>query len=279
MLTPQEKQMIYRHAYLPEHLCDYVEAITEAEASLHEGYLYFFRKKHLLLIGYPLTGDAPKIKVVYRRLRRRLKPATVALIAPQLWHRFGTGSGLTTDNYYRLRLPLKKMDSGVAYMVRRAAREVTIDQGSFDRNHQTLLEMFLDAHRFSARQRYLYQKIPDYLNRSRSALLLDARKENALVAFTVMDTGSEMNAFYLFNIRSMTDPVPGVSDLLFHEMVQIAQRAGKSAINLGLGVNNGIRRFKKKWGGMVYLSHQTVEMRNKIFDFQTFFADLCKSRE
>ncbi|MFZ3090961.1 MAG: hypothetical protein WA240_10125 [Nitrospirota bacterium] len=32
-------------------------------------------------------------------------------------------------------------------------------------------------------------------------------------------------------------------------MINLAKEHGKGYINLGLGVNNGIRRFKEKWGG------------------------------
>ena len=42
--------------------------------------------------------------------------------------------------------------------------------------------------------------------------------------------------------------MPGASDLLFSEMAQLAQSEGKEAINLGLGVHTGIRRFKEKMG-------------------------------
>jgi hypothetical protein len=52
--------------------------------------------------------------------------------------------------------------------------------------------------------------------------------------------------------------VPGASDLLFNEMVRLAQSEGKQAINLGLGVHRGIRRFKEKWGGEPFLNHRSV---------------------
>ncbi len=32
-------------------------------------------------------------------------------------------------------------------------------------------------------------------------------------------------------------------------MLEAARREGKGYIHLGLGVNEGIRRFKEKWGG------------------------------
>jgi hypothetical protein len=38
-------------------------------------------------------------------------------------------------------------------------------------------------------------------------------------------------------------------------MVNLAQMEGKKTINLGLGVNAGIRRFKEKWGGVPFLDY------------------------
>ena len=52
--------------------------------------------------------------------------------------------------------------------------------------------------------------------------------------------------------------MPGASDYLFDEMVRLAQSKGKRAINLGLGIHAGIRRFKEKWGGKAFLEHRSV---------------------
>ena len=41
-------------------------------------------------------------------------------------------------------------------------------------------------------------------------------------------------------------------------MVNIAQSNGKKAINLGLAVNPGIRRFKEKWGGVLFMPHEAA---------------------
>jgi len=88
--------------------------------------------------------------------------------------------------------------------------------------------------------------------------LLEARKEDVLVAFTIVDMGSANYAFYLFNFRSVEENIPGVSDLLFHEMVSLAQAELKGALNLGLGIHPGVRRFKEKWGGVPFLTHASA---------------------
>jgi len=57
--------------------------------------------------------------------------------------------------------------------------------------------------------------------------------------------------------------VQGSSDLLFQEMAEPAWKKGKAALDLGLGLNAGIRRFKEKWGGEPFLPHSSVTVQRK----------------
>ena len=95
-----------------------------------------------------------------------------------------------------------------------------------------------------------------------------------LVAFTIVDLGSANYAFYLFNFRSIKINIPGASDLLFREMVKVAQASGKRAINLGLGINLGIRHFKEKWGGFPFLSCETALVHRKTLDLESLAKKL-----
>ena len=52
----------------------------------------------------------------------------------------------------------------------------------------------------------------------------------------------------------------------FFEMVNLALIKGKKAVNLGLGINNGIRRFKEKWGGAPFLIYSSVFVDNREVD-------------
>lgn len=99
-------------------------------------------------------------------------------------------------------------------------------------------------------------------------------KKLALVAFNIVDMGSADYAFYLFNFRSVTENVPGASDLLFYEMVSLAQSKGKGAINLGLGIHPGIRRFKEKWGGVYFLPYASALIRRQPPELKSLFDKL-----
>jgi len=42
-------------------------------------------------------------------------------------------------------------------------------------------------------------------------------------------------------------------------MIKLTGEHGKHTIHLGLGVNQGIRRFKEKWGGIPSLDYEFCE--------------------
>jgi len=162
------------------------------------------------------------------------------------------------DQYFRLDLPLKDLSPGVAYMVRRAAKELEIAAGEFGREHKKIIKDFIGRQNLTDEQIHIFKHVQHYLKRSKTAHLLEVRKAGRLVAFSVVDLGSARYAFFQFNFRSAKITVPGASDLLFNAMVQLAQSEGKQAINLGLGIHPGIRRFKEKWGGEPFLAHHSV---------------------
>jgi hypothetical protein len=263
MLDREERRLVYEHAYLPEHLTDYVEAVSGAEAHLLDDYLCFKRINHLIFIGYPLKNKKRNTQKAYDGACRRFRPATVAIIAPKIWLPPQTYEAHPEDCYYRLDLPLASIDPEVAYMVRRASRDLKVSPATFGKEHKRLVKAFLSSRELSQEQKEIYKGIPRYLKRSRSALLLEARKGDDLVAFNIVDMGSAHYAFYLFNIRSIEENVPGASDLLFHEMVGMAQAEGKQTLNLGLGIHPGVRRFKEKWGAKPFLTHASALVTRK----------------
>jgi len=266
MLRKQDLSHIYRHAYIPEHLPDYVAAISGAEPHLIENHLCFFRNNHLLFIGYSLGVDNRVSARAYTAACKEFQPSTAAIIAPQLWEMGESFEEQSPDSYYRLDLPPGAVSPGVAYMVRRAEKDLVCDNGEFGREHKKLIKGFVSGHTLSGRQKYIFKHIHQYLKRSKTARLLEVRKKGRLAAFTIVDLGSADSAFYLFNFRSSKVDVPGASDLLFREMVNLAQAEGKKAINLGLGINSGIRRFKAKWGGVPFLPYVSAMVDRRPMD-------------
>jgi hypothetical protein len=266
MLTNEELQRIYQHAYIPEHLPDYVEAVSGARAHLIDNFLCFYRRNHLIFNGYPLGEKVGDAAGAYKAACEHFKPTTTAILAPELWLPEEIYEHQATDHYYQLILPLMSIDSKVTYMVRRAERKLSLHHGVFNRGHKRLIKDFIKTHDLNKAQTHIYKQIHAYLKRCSSCRILEARKGDHLAAFSIVDLGSEDYAFYLFNFRSPKIKIPGASDLLFKEMVALAHADGKKAINLGLGINTGIRRFKEKWGGTRFLSYNSVLVRRETMD-------------
>lgn len=258
MLNSEELRLVYERAYIPEHLPSYVEAVSSAESHLHDDHICFTRGTHLIFIGYPLKVRACQIEESFESACESFRPATVAIIAPQLWSLDQSYESQSTDTYYKLTLPLKPLDPELSYMVRRASRELRVTEGSFGRDHRRLVKEFIADHELALEHKQIFERIPHYLKRSKTARLLEARKGDKLEAFTIVDLGSADYAFYLFNFRSLGENIPGASDLLFYEMVRLAQSDNKKAINLGLGIHPGVRRFKEKWGGTPFLPYASA---------------------
>jgi len=263
MLSSEESSRIYQQAYLPEHLPEYVESLSGAQPHLHGHYLCFSRKTHLIFIGYPLGVPSDDTPAAYASACERFDPSTVALIAPDIWLPADSAEMHSRDSYYRLRLPLKSMSADVAYMVRRAEKELEVKYGRFGKEHKRLIKNFISGHDLTAEQDYIFKHVANYVKHSKTARLLEARRAERLAAFTIADMGSADYAFYLFNFRSPKISVPGASDLLFNEMVRLAQSEGKRVINLGLGIHAGIRQFKEKWGGMPFLQYHSAFVHRK----------------
>jgi len=274
MLSDQERRLIYHRAYVPEHLPDYVEAISSAEAHLHDDCLCYTRNNHLIFIGYPLVHAEGDIAGAYESALKRFNPATVSVIAPQLWFE-DDGNQSEYDHYYRLDLPPRAIPPEVSYMVRRAERDLSLGEGTFGREHKQLIRDFIRTHNITPDHEEIFRRLHTYLKRSGHARILEARKDNTVLsAFTIVDLGSAEYAFYLFNFRSPEESVPGVSDLLFREMVRLSHHEGKRVINLGLGINAGNRHFKEKWGGTIFIPCQTAAINRHGLNMDTLLNKL-----
>jgi hypothetical protein len=77
--------------------------------------------------------------------------------------------------YYRLDLPAGPPRSDVAYMVRRASRELHVSEGSFGGEHERLVNAFIGKRDLLSGHQEIFRAIPTYLERSETALLLEAR--------------------------------------------------------------------------------------------------------
>ena len=65
MLKRKDRDHIYQHAYVPEHLIDYVTAVSGGTPHYFQDYLCYLQRNHLVFIGYPLAANPVKLSRVY----------------------------------------------------------------------------------------------------------------------------------------------------------------------------------------------------------------------
>jgi hypothetical protein len=267
MLSPADEAFVARHAYVPEHLPGYVASVSAAEPHLVEGYLCYQAGETLIFIGYPLGREfegadlARVIPGAVARFRPR-QVAVTAAVLPELTPRCELRE---RDAYYRLDLAAVRVPAKERSLIRRAARELTVEQGGrLGAGHEALIGEFLASHGMAGDARRIYERMPAYVAGAGTACLFSARdRDGQVAAFAVADLGGERYAFYQFSIRNARRPVPGASDLLLTEVMAAARREGKAYLNLGLGVHAGVARFKEKWGAEAFLAYEYGIVRRR----------------
>ena len=257
MINPSERAYIAEHAYLPEHLPDYVSAISKTEPFLIDDFVIHVHANHLVFVGYPLREDRVDTQFVAAldEARARFNPSATSIIGPAFPPTLKDYTPSPPDEYYRLDLTQLVIPKKTRYMLRRARREVSINIGSYGIEHKKLIKTFLQGSHFDRATRYIFQRVSEYA-KCDTVYLYEARNAHGdLIAFDIADLWSMDYAFYMFNFRSPKYNVPGVSDLLLAYIIERAQADGKRYLNLGLGIDAGIAFFKKKWGATPFLKY------------------------
>lgn len=264
MITSEEASYISSQAYLPEHVISLMVLLSRGEPFLIEDYLVFSKEDGVIFVGYPLNRDFNLIRCerVLREVMETFRPESLRFIGPQIpSFLLEFCSERQTDQYYRLDLAQLKIRHSLFRQLERAAHEVSVERTkSFSKEHEALVEEFLRRKNLTFRVQELYKAIPYYIRHSESACILNARdRKGRLCAFYVLELEAKNFNIYLLGVHSKKHYVAHASDLLFQEMIELTRDLGKNEIQLGLGVNEGIRRFKEKWGGIPFLQYESCE--------------------
>jgi len=262
MITTDEKRFILANAYVPEHSVDLMISVSNGEPFLIDGYFGCRKEEEIILVGYPLQHkfDVNELGTFVDQMRKKFNPSTISLIAPELSKRF-TSSCVENerDDYYTLNIHDRSNKKCNVRLSSNARKKLSIERSNEMGKAQDILSReFIEETKPPPRVKNLLLKMPILVNRATNSVVLNAWDENSnLVAFYVVDLSARDFSTYVIGCRSKKCPIPGASDLLFFEMVQMSKVYDKRYIHLGLGVNPGIERFKKKWGGS---ATQTYEM-------------------
>ncbi|WP_298067080.1 GNAT family N-acetyltransferase [uncultured Mailhella sp.] len=237
---------------VPEHSRSLLEALSGGTAFDIDGYLFVAGEDWLMAIGYPQVGEAEtaRLEKALQEAVRRTGATDCFLIAPELPPRLRSHEQ-DRDVYYTLAAdaPVPPRLRGP---VRHARERLTVDETrEFTAEHRRLWMEFMGRVPLPPRIRQLYTSTAAALRADPGLRLLNAWDgEGHLAACLVLEYSLPGHVGYILGAHSKVHYTPHAPDLLFAEMLERARAEGKSEILLGLGVNEGITRFKLKWGGV-----------------------------
>jgi hypothetical protein len=264
VITPEEEAYVLERAYVPEHILNLMIPISKGEPFLKEDYLVFARDNWVIFVGYPLRGNfsQERCEKILKQTVETYRPEYLWFIGPEILPSLlDSCKERETDRYYTLDIGQTKRKPSLQRIADKASRELTVERSrSFSKEHEALIAELLKREKLPPRVRELYRAMPDYVAQSSSAWTLNVLDKNRkLSAFFVVELGAKNFSTYILGSHSKKHYVPHASDLLFFEMIKLTREHGKHTINLGLGVNDGIRRFKEKWGGIPSLNYEFCE--------------------
>ena len=192
-----------------------------------------------------------------------VKNARAWFIAPEIPDPFlRKGRQRESDQYYKWEAQSATVPQALRRAAAKAAQEMTLSRSrEFSPEHESLTADFVTRVVLPPRVRELFLRMGAYVASSPTSLILNAWDEQGrLAAYTIVELAAEGFAVYVVGCFSKKNYVAHASDLLFSEMINLARETRKAYIHLGLGVNDGIRRFKKKWGAIPFLPYEFCEI-------------------
>ncbi|WP_300709514.1 TraB/GumN family protein [uncultured Desulfovibrio sp.] len=253
-------------ARIPEH-SPALMAVASGGRPLRVGdYLFFHSGDQLIGIGYALTGGSSPaaFAAAFREARRQTGAVRFHLMAPRLpaeWRAHVT----ETDRYYVLPTQAQ-VPSRLRAPVARARAALRLEAGrEFTPAHRRLWGEFLGRAALPPSVRALYGRVEDLLRdpSCRVSLLNAFDGGGHLAACLLMDEAPAHFDAYLLGAHSREYYTPHAADALFALMLERARQRGKRFLHLGLGVNEGIARFKRKWGGRPALRYVRADWEER----------------
>lgn len=244
---------------VPEHSLPLMAAMSQGRPLRAGDYQFYCGGDWLLAIAYPLQGPyrdadfesalsgaleesgAERVFAIGPRLPERLSPH---IVSRDRFYVLGSGAPLPA----RLRSPVKKAESLLS----------VTESAEFTPEHRRLWNEFLSFRgsggKMAPRVMELYLRAPEAIPLCGGSLrLLDAWDQDGnLAASLLLDYSPQYFTSYILGAHSRKHNTPHAMDLLFWKMIQNSKNAGKRYIHLGLGVNDGILRFKLKWGAKAH---------------------------
>ena len=269
MISDDQEEFILSHAYIPEHSVHLMAAVSEGQPFLMENYLCFQKEDWMIVVGYPLNKPflPDEFEEAFEKMRKTFQPRYASVMAPEVPPGLRTDCrNMEKDAYYMLDPQSMHLKADLKRAVKKTSERLRVERSdSFLPAHRKLMQEFLERVKPEARVKELLLKMPDYVQTTKNALVLNAwepqnRGADRLAAFFVIDLEPRRFSTYVIGCRSTETYAAGASDLLMSETVRISRERGKDHVHLGFGVNPGIRRFKQKWGGVAGPGYEMCDL-------------------
>ena len=260
-------------ARVPEHSLPLMRAVSGGTPFVAGSFLFLTAEDWLMAIAYPLEGEYSDLA-----FEEALEAALARVPAPgpggvaRCWA-IGPALPQRLDSHVLERDRFFTLDAGAPVParlrgpLRKAAAVLRVEEGrEFTAAHRRLWAEFLEradraeragTSRLSDNVRELYAAAPNAVAAAEGSLrFLNAWDgEGRLAACLLLDHSPQRFLSYVLGAHSRAHYTPHATDLLFAAMLDMARREGKDYVHLGIGVNEGIERFKRKWGGSPGLSY------------------------
>jgi hypothetical protein len=283
MLTEDQEKYILRHAYIPEHTVGLMTSLSGGEGFLVDDFFLCRRDDWIVFVGYPLQVEftSHKFEMVLEKIRKDFKPARLSIIAPQISPQLNAACRQTdSDQYYTLDTGPPVIGDAVRRNLKKAAGKLTVERAALMGDaHHGLINEFIARVKPDDRVKNLFLNIPRYVAAAQSAWVINAwYSKGVLAAFYVIDLAAGEFANYIIGCYSKKNYMRGASDLLVSELIQMSAESGKAYIHMGLGVSDGVRRFKEKWGARPVRNYEMCELVFKKPLLTEFFKSILATR-
>ncbi len=265
LMDAQERKSIVERATVPEHGLSLMQSVSGGEPVLAEDFLCFVRNDWIVVVGYPLSYEGPGREFSAESLGRileRFNPGFASVMGPRIPDAVpGACRERRQDAYYTVSLEGFEPGGAARRAARRAAKEARVERARImGEEHRRLTLEFICRASLPHRAQDLLWKMPRFVAGSGDSLVLNARDaRGTLLAFWVVDLEPGPFSTYVIGCHSRRPYVPGASDLLCNELIEVSRERGKRFVHLGLGLSPGLRRFKEKWGGVPGPDYEEAE--------------------
>ncbi len=251
---------------VPEHSPLLMESLSGGHSFYEDNFLFLSRDilespskdNWIMAIGYPIKGEftPERFENAIEKVKSSITASIFLAIAPQFIAKKNKYI-VDKDKYFNLPTNAPTPTKLLRHL-KIAKSNLTIEVSKeFSQKHRTLWIEFLGRSPMTARVRSLYANIPNAMAENKADLrLINAYDtDKNLVACMLMDFSLSNTISYILGAHSRNNYVPHASDLILEYTLELARKENKDTLYLGLGVNDGIQKFKEKWGAQVSLDY------------------------